>query len=53
MKDAKVEVIPHYCIACGKCKKFKEIDENLKVIRNTGWTHDIYCKKLEETVYGM
>lgn len=51
-KDIVLEK-PHYCQKCGKCRKTTTVYENLKVVRNTGWTHDIYCEKLKRIVYGM
>lgn len=38
-----------YCKECGKCKDSIETDKNLKVTHNTGWTHDIFCQKLNKT----
>lgn len=53
MKKAKVVKIPFYCKECGKCRTSKEVEDNLKIKNWTGWTHDIYCLKRSEIVYGM
>lgn len=45
--------MPFYCKECGKCKEDKEVYDNLKVVNNTGWTHDIKCLKLDKIVYGL
>lgn len=47
------KTMPFYCEECGKCKDYTETDKNLKVIHNTGWTHDIFCQKLNKTVFGI
>ena len=44
---------PHYCKECGQCRKAATANKYLKVKNNTGWTHDIYCEKRKEIVYGM
>lgn len=44
---------PTYCKGCNKCKTGTTVLKNLKVVRNTGWTHDIYCEKLKCIVYRM
>ena len=44
---------PGYCKDCKQCRNTKTVYKNLKVVRNTGWTHDIYCEKLKTIVYGM
>lgn len=50
----KMYEIPFYCRDCGKCENnADEIDKNLKIKNNTGWTHDIYCLKLGHKVYGV
>lgn len=43
--------MPFYCKECGKCKSDSEADENLKIVNNTGWTRDIYCRKLLQIVH--
>ena len=43
--------MPLYCKECGKCKSDSEADENLKIVNNTGWTRDIYCRKLLQIVH--
>lgn len=43
-KEHKLKM-PFYCEDCGKCKTASEANENLKIVHNTGWTHDILCKK--------
>ena len=53
MKKAGAKEIPFYCNECGKCKEVKEVDQNVKIKNNTGWTHDIYCEKLGHIVYRM
>lgn len=53
MKSKEKLEKPHYCQKCRKCRKTTTAYENLKVVRNTGWTHDIYCEKLKRIVYGM
>ena len=45
--------MPFYCKACGKCKTDEEADEYLKIVNNTGWTKDIYCRKRDKIVYGI
>lgn len=45
--------MPFYCKECGKCKEDKEAYDNLKVVNNTGWTHDIKCLKLKQIVYRL
>lgn len=47
------KTMPFYCKECGKCKDYIETDKNLKVTHNTGWTHDIFCQKLNKTVFGI
>lgn len=53
MKSKEKLEKPHYCKECGQCRQTTTVYKNLKVVRNTGWTHDIYCEKLERIVYGM
>ncbi len=55
MKKEQNLDIPHYCKNCGRCKDKTpmEVYKTLKVVRNTGWTHDIYCEELKRIVYGM
>ncbi|MCD8025071.1 MAG: hypothetical protein LUE64_06005 [Candidatus Gastranaerophilales bacterium] len=51
-KEYKLEM-PFYCKECGKCKTDSEAYNELKIIHNTGYTCDVYCKKREQTVYGV
>ena len=44
---------PEYCKKCKQYRKATTAYKNLKVVKNTGWTHDIYCEKLKRIVYGM
>jgi predicted nucleic acid-binding Zn ribbon protein len=53
MKKATVKEIPFYCKECGKCGTEKEVENNLRIKNNTGWTHDIYCMKQKQIVYRM
>jgi hypothetical protein len=54
MKKVKVVEIPFYCRECGKCGiNAKEVENNLRIKNNTGYTHDIHCLKLGHTVYMM
>lgn len=52
-EEKRVFEMPFYCKDCGMCKTDQESDENLKIVHNTGWTHDIFCKKKGHVVYGL
>ena len=43
--------LPEYC--CGKCKNFAESRKNLKIVNNTGYTHNLLCTKLNKVVWGL
>ena len=51
-KEHKLEM-PFYCDDYGKCKTASEANENLKIVHNMGWTHDILCKRQNLIVYGL
>lgn len=45
--------IPFYCRECNQCKNLEDINENLQMKNDMGYTHDIFCKIRKEDVYRL